>query len=87
MERFIISLDAGTTSCRALLVNKEGKVIAIRQREISVFYPESGYVEQDAFEIWNTQLSMLQSLKTELGIRTEQIEAIGITNQRETLIV
>lgn len=86
-KKYIISLDSGTTSCRALLIDESGNIVAIRQKEIRSYYPESGWVEQDALEIWNTQISTLQSLKNDLGIHSSQITAIGITNQRETLVV
>lgn len=86
-KKYIISLDAGTTSCRALLIDENGTIVATRQKEIESYYPQSGWVEQDALEIWNTQLSTLQSLKSDLGIHSIQIAAVGITNQRETLVV
>lgn len=86
-ERYIVSLDAGTSSCRSLLINHAGEIVSLRQKEISSFYPQSGWVEQDALEIWNTQLQTLQSLKSEQGIHTREIAAVGITNQRETIVI
>lgn len=84
---YILSLDSGTTSCRTLVVDKKGKIVSMSQAEFTQFFPNSGWVEHDALEIWNTQLGTMQSAKSKANIRTDQISAIGITNQRETVVV
>ncbi|VEU59498.1 glycerol kinase GlpK [Mesomycoplasma neurolyticum] len=86
-EKFIITLDEGTTSCRSLVVNKKGDIVAIAQNEFSQYFPNSGWVEHDALEIWNTQLSTMQSVKNKAQIKSSDIVALGITNQRETIVV
>ncbi|ALD66635.1 glycerol kinase GlpK [Spiroplasma cantharicola] len=87
MEKYIVTLDEGTTSARSLVVNKKGEIIASNQKEFSQIYPQEGWVEQDATEIWNTQRTTLISALNSKDISPEQIEAIGITNQRETVVV
>ncbi|CAC13394.1 GLYCEROL KINASE (ATP:GLYCEROL 3-PHOSPHOTRANSFERASE) (GLYCEROKINASE) (GK) [Mycoplasmopsis pulmonis] len=86
-EKYIITLDSGTTSCRSLIVNKKGEIIAIAQNEFSQYFPKSGWVEHDPLEIWNTQLSTMQSVKNKAQIKSSDIVALGITNQRETIVV
>ncbi len=87
MEKYIVTLDEGTTSARTLVVNKNGEIVASNQKEFSQIYPQEGWVEQDAVEIWNTQRTTLVSALNSKDIAPEQIEAIGITNQRETVVV
>lgn len=87
MEKYIITLDSGTTSCRSLIVDKKGQILALKQLEFTQYFPKSGWVEHDALEIWNTQLSTMQSVKSEAGLKSNQIAALGITNQRETIVV
>lgn len=86
-KKYIISLDEGTTSCRAILYDKNAKVIGSNQREFSQKYPKPGWVEHDAEEIFKCQLKVLQNLCIENEIRYDEIVAIGITNQRETVVV
>lgn len=86
-KKYIISLDEGTTSCRAVLYDKNAKVIGSNQREFSQKYPKPGWVEHDAEEIFKCQLKVLQNLCIENEIRYDEIVAIGITNQRETVVV
>lgn len=86
-KKYIISLDEGTTSCRAVLYDKNTKVIGSNQREFSQKYPKPGWVEHDAEEIFKCQLKVLQNLCIENEIRYDEIVAIGITNQRETVVV
>ena len=86
-EKFIMTLDEGTTSARTLITNKNGKVVAINQKEFTQFFPQSGWVEHDAMEIWNTQLTTLIKAKKQANIKSTNIAAIGITNQRETIVV
>ncbi|AHI52412.1 glycerol kinase GlpK [Spiroplasma culicicola] len=87
MEKYIITLDEGTTSARSLILNKKGEIVALSQKEFQQIYPQDGWVEQDAIEIWNTQRTTLLSVLNQKDISPEQIAAIGITNQRETVIV
>jgi len=87
MEKFILSLDQGTTSSRAILFNKNGDIQQVSQKEFTQFYPQPGWVEHDAEEIWATQLEVTQNVIKKANILPEQIEAIGITNQRETTVL
>ncbi|MEZ2413355.1 glycerol kinase GlpK [Muriicola sp. E247] len=87
MENYILALDQGTTSCRALIFNKKGAIISSAQKEFDQHFPKSGWVEHDAQQIWETQAEMMkQALRSE-NISAEAISAIGITNQRETVVV
>jgi len=87
MEKYILSIDSGTTSCRSLLVDMNGQVKAVAQKEFRQIFPESGWVEHNPEEIWETQLSTIHSVLDNAGIEAEQVSAIGITNQRETTVV
>ncbi|MGB5699035.1 glycerol kinase GlpK [Muriicola sp.] len=87
MEKFILALDQGTTSCRALLFDKKGTIVSSAQKEFTQHFPKSGWVEHDALEIWNTQADMMKSAISQKNISPESIAAIGITNQRETVVV
>ncbi|MFB9860299.1 glycerol kinase GlpK [Salinicoccus siamensis] len=87
MEKYIMSLDQGTTSSRAILFNKEGEVAATSQKEFKQYFPQSGWVEHNANEIWSSVLSVVAGVLSENDIKAEQVEAIGITNQRETTVV
>jgi glycerol kinase len=87
MERFILALDQGTTSCRAVLVNEQGAILDFEQQEFTQYYPQPGLVEQDAEEIWAVQLGVARRLLQKRGILAHHIAAIGITNQRETTVV
>lgn len=87
MEKYILTLDEGTTSARSLITNKKGEIIAVEQAEFTQYFPKEGWVEHDAIEIWNTQRSTLIQVLNKSNISPEQIEAIGITNQRETVVV
>lgn len=87
MEQYILSIDAGTTSARCIIFDKQGNVRAMKQRELHMVYPHDGWVEQSAREIWEVQRTVCQEAIAALAIRPEQIAAIGITNQRETTIV
>lgn len=86
-NKFIIALDQGTTSSRAVLFDEDGALVAIEQKEFKQYFPKPGWVEHDAEEIWETQLQVLTSLITIQKIDISQIAALGITNQRETAIV
>lgn len=87
MEKYILSIDQGTTSSRAVLFNKEGKVVQIAQKEFTQYFPKPGWVEHDANEIWGSILAVIASCLTEANVKAEQVAAIGITNQRETAVV
>lgn len=82
----ILSLDSGTTSVRAILFNEKGETLGMCQREISQSYPHAGWVEEDPVEIWENQIGVCQDLLEKLDLTAKDITAIGITNQRETLI-
>lgn len=85
--KFILSVDQGTTSCRAVLVDVEGNIVAMAQEEILQFYPTPGWVEHDAEEIWNTLKHVIADVQTKAGVRAHDIVAMGITNQRETTVI
>lgn len=87
MKEFILALDQGTTSSRAILFDKQGGIENVAQKEFTQFFPQSGWVEHDAQEIWSTQLAVLTEVIAKANIKLEAIKAIGITNQRETTIV
>lgn len=87
MQTYILSIDQGTTSSRAILVDKDGKVANVAQQEFPQYFPQSGWVEHDPMEIWSSQLSVITALIAKADIRLSQINAIGITNQRETTLI
>lgn len=87
MEKYILSIDQGTTSSRAILFNKKGKIVHSAQKEFTQYFPHPGWVEHDANEIWGSVLSCMATVLTEKEIRASQVEAIGITNQRETAVI
>jgi glycerol kinase len=87
MEKFILSLDQGTTSSRAILFNKAGKIVHVAQKEFTQFFPKPGWVEHNPQEIWGSILAVIASCLSEASVKPEQIASIGITNQRETTVV
>lgn len=87
MQRYILSLDAGTTSNRAILFNYSGEIVAVAQQEFEQIYPHSGWVEHNPETIWETQLQVLKEVLKKAEVLPDQIESIGITNQRETTIL
>ncbi|MCG7409247.1 glycerol kinase GlpK [Paenibacillus sp. ACRRX] len=87
MEKYILSLDQGTTSSRAILFNKEGQIVHVAQKEFTQIFPEPGWVEHNAQEIWGTILAVIATCLIESSIKPSQIASIGITNQRETTVV
>ncbi|KON87592.1 glycerol kinase [Sporosarcina globispora] len=87
MEKYILSLDQGTTSSRAILFNKKGEIVHTAQKEFTQHFPKPGWVEHNANEIWGSILSVIAGVFSESGIKPEQIAGIGITNQRETTVV
>src|SRR5882724_8379582 len=86
-DQFILALDQGTTSSRAILFDRKGQLIAQAQKEFQQFYPHPGWVEHDAEEIWSSQYGVLAEVLAKKNIGTKEVAAIGITNQRETTIV
>ncbi|XOK59889.1 glycerol kinase GlpK [Paenibacillus elgii] len=87
MERFILSLDQGTTSSRAILFNHDSRIVSAVQKEFTQYYPQPAWVEQDAEEIWESVVSVISLCLSKAGIGPSQVAAIGIANQRETTIV
>lgn len=87
MRKYILSLDQGTTSSRAIIFDKEQNIIGVSQKEITQIYPKEGWVEHNPMEIWASQYGVLQEVLAKSNISVEDIAAIGITNQRETTIV
>ena len=87
MSKYVMSLDAGTTSNRCIIFNKKGEVCSSAQKEFNQYFPKAGWVEHDANEIWSTQLGVAVEAMSKIGITAEDIVSIGITNQRETAIV
>lgn len=87
MEEFILSIDQGTTSSRAIVFNHNGSIESIAQKEFTQIYPQPGWVEHDANEIWSSQAGVVAEAVIKAGLRPIDIAAIGITNQRETTIV
>lgn len=85
--KYILTLDQGTTSCRTVISDQSGKAICIAQQEYTQIYPQDGWVEHNAIEIWNTQLQTIKDAVGKAGIKYTDIAAIGITNQRETTVV
>ncbi|MBP0969475.1 MAG: glycerol kinase GlpK [Oscillospiraceae bacterium] len=87
MARYILAADQGTTSSRAIIFDEDQKIVSVAQREFTQYYPKEGWVEHDAIEIYLTQLSVMQEAVSNSGIDPHDIAAIGITNQRETVVV
>ena len=84
---YIMALDAGTTSNRCILFNEKGEIVSVAQKEFTQRFPQPGWVEQDASEIWSTQLGVAVEAMSKIGATAQDIQAIGIANQRETTIV
>ena len=87
MKQFVMALDAGTTSNRCILFDRRGNIRSVAQKEFTQYFPKPGWVEHDADEIWSTQLGVAVEAMTKIGAEAADIAAIGITNQRETVIV
>lgn len=87
MKKYILALDQGTTSSRAIVFAHDGSIVSVAQKEFTQIFPQPGWVEHDPEEIWSTQLGVAAEAITKAGLTTEQIHAIGITNQRETTVV
>lgn len=87
MKKYILALDQGTTSSRAIVFDKDGLIVGTSQKEFTQIYPKAGWVEHDAMEIWGTQSGVAREVLEKTGVRPEEIAAIGVTNQRETTVV
>lgn len=87
MSKYILALDQGTTSSRAIVFDNDGKIVSVAQKEFTQIYPKAGWVEHDPMEIWGTQSGVAREALDKAGIAADQIAAIGITNQRETTVV
>lgn len=87
MEQYILSLDQGTSISRAIIFDRNGKIVSIAQKEFEQFYPRQGWIEQDANEIWYSQASVAEEVIANAGLEAKNIKVIGITNQRETTIL
>ena len=86
-KRYVLAVDQGTTSCRAIIFDNNSEIVSVAQKEITQIYPFSGWVEHNAEEIWTSQLFVIKKAIAESGIPQNKIEAIGITNQRETTVI
>ena len=87
MAKYVMALDAGTTSNRCILFDKEGRICSMAQKEFTQYFPKPGWVEHDADEIWSSQLGVAVEAMSKIGAEASDIAVIGITNQRETVIV
>lgn len=86
-KQYVVALDQGTTSSRAIVFDRDANLVAVSQREFTQIYPKGGWVEHDPMEIWASQSSTLIEVLARAGIHSDEVAAIGITNQRETTII
>ncbi|MEX0883229.1 MAG: FGGY family carbohydrate kinase, partial [Cyclobacteriaceae bacterium] len=86
-SHYLMALDQGTTSSRAIIFDKKGSIVAVAQKDFEQIFPRSGWVEHDPLEIWTSQASVATEAITKAKIKSNQIAGIGITNQRETTIL
>src|SRR5271154_5436434 len=86
-EEYILALDQGTTSSRAIIFDRLGQICSVAQKEFTQIFPQPGWVEHDPNEIWSTQAGVAAEATVKMGLNGKNIKAIGITNQRETTIV
>ena len=87
MKKYILAIDAGTTSSRAILFDKKGTQVAISQFEFTQIFPKESWVEHNPIEIWETQLKAINDVVNKANIELDEIDSIGITNQRETTVI
>ena len=87
MGNYVLALDQGTTSSRAILFDREQNILGVSQKEFTQLYPREGWVEHDPMEIWSSQYAVMMEVVAQSGVNPKEIAAIGITNQRETTIV
>ena len=86
-DKFVMSLDEGTTSVRCIIYDKKGNAISVAQEEFNQYFPQAGWVEHDATEIWESQIKVVRKALSDASLTYENIDSIGITNQRETTVV
>nr|WP_300311073.1 glycerol kinase GlpK [Halomonas sp.] len=86
-DKYILSFDQGTTSCRAILFDSDAQIVGIAQKEFTQHFPQPGHVEHDAMEIWGSQMGVAREVLETHGIKPSEVAAIGITNQRETTVI
>ncbi|WP_003540632.1 glycerol kinase GlpK [Desulfotomaculum nigrificans] len=87
VKKYVLTLDQGTTSCRAILFDRDSNIVGVAQKEFTQIYPKPGWVEHNAEEIWSTQYGVIAEVVAKTGINPNEIASIGITNQRETTVV
>lgn len=87
MKKYILSIDQGTTSSRAILFNKKGELVESASKEINLMYPKEGYVEVDAIEIWSSVVDVINNVLIKANAKWSEIDSVGITNQRETTVI
>ena len=87
MTSYIMAIDQGTTSTRAILFDKASNIVGVAQKELENYYPHPGWVEQNANDIWASTIGVMFEVLAKTGVRDTQVAAIGITNQRETTVV
>ena len=87
MKKYVLAIDQGTTSSRAILFDHSANIVAVAQKEFTQYFPEPGWVEHDAEEIWSSQIAVVHEVMQSAGVSAEEISSIGITNQRETTVV
>ena len=87
MGKYVLALDQGTTSSRAILFDGEQNILGVSQREFAQLYPQEGWVEHNAMQIWSSQYAVMMEVIAQTGVSGGDIAAIGITNQRETTVV
>ncbi len=87
IKKYILAIDQGTTSCRAILFDKESNIIGMAQKEITQYYPQPGWVEHDPEEIWSTQIGVIAELFARYNVDVQEVDSIGITNQRESTVI
>ena len=86
-NQYVLAIDQGTTSSRAILFNRKGEILSLAQKTFQQYFPQPGWVEHDPNEIWSSQFSVITEAIEKAGITDEQVACIGIANQRETTIV
>ena len=84
---YLLALDQGTSSSRSIVFDERGRIVALAQRELPQIYPQPGWVEHDALEIWRTQLETAREALHKAGLKASDVRALGITNQRETTVI
>jgi glycerol kinase len=84
---YLLALDQGTSSTRSIVFDKQGNIVSLAQQELTQIYPRPGWVEHDPMEIWQTQLATAREALSKAGLQAGDIDALGITNQRETTVV